>query len=168
MNGTVEKVLGRLVVLVLFTGVMGWAVPAHAAQPAPGEAVAVHHGGEAALVVPDLSGVEFRGVNGHALLTGGIVVCALGLCTIPDPARAIAEMRRVLVPGGRLLLLDHVASTSRVLRAGQRLFELVSVPLSHEHFTRRQLPLVEAAGFEVVESERLKAGTVERVHAVKR
>jgi hypothetical protein len=40
-------------------------------------------------------------------------------------------------------------------------------PSSREHFTRRQLPLVEAAGFEVVEVERLKAGTVERVFARK-
>src|SRR5688572_9656885 len=34
------------------------------------------------------------------------VVCALSLCTIPDPAAAIGEIRRVLTPGGRLLLLD--------------------------------------------------------------
>jgi hypothetical protein len=36
-----------------------------------------------------------------------------------------------------------------------------------EHFTRRQLPLVQAAGFRVAETERLKASTVERIHAVK-
>jgi ubiquinone/menaquinone biosynthesis C-methylase UbiE len=38
------------------------------------------------------------------------VVCTLSLCAIPDERRAIAEMRRVLRPGGRLLLLDHVAA----------------------------------------------------------
>jgi SAM-dependent methyltransferase len=47
------------------------------------------------------------------------VVCALSLCAIPDEGRAIAEMRRVLRPGGRLLLLDHVAAAPRLGRAIQ-------------------------------------------------
>lgn len=76
-------------------------------------------------------------------------------------------MRRVLVPGGRLLL-DHVRSTSRPLYAVQWLVEQITRRAAGEYFTRRQLPLVEAAGFDVVESERLKVGSIERVHAVKR
>jgi ubiquinone/menaquinone biosynthesis C-methylase UbiE len=95
------------------------------------------------------------------------VVCALSLCSIPDPAAAVAEMRRALVPGGRLLLLDHVVSTWPPVRAAQWLLERVTIRTAGEHFTRRQLPLVEAAGFEVVEVERLKAGTVERIHALR-
>jgi ubiquinone/menaquinone biosynthesis C-methylase UbiE len=95
------------------------------------------------------------------------VVCALALCTIPDPAAAIAEMRRVLVPGGRLLLLDHIASTWPPIYGAQWLFERLTIRTAGEHFTRRQLALVEAAGFEIVETERLKAGTIERIHARK-
>jgi ubiquinone/menaquinone biosynthesis C-methylase UbiE len=95
------------------------------------------------------------------------VVCALSLCTIPDPATAIGEMKRVLVPGGRLLLLDHIGSTWPPIYAAQWLLERVTIRVAGEHFTRRQLPLVEAAGLEVVEVERLKAGTVERIFARK-
>ncbi|MCW3816891.1 methyltransferase domain-containing protein [Micromonospora sp. DR5-3] len=95
------------------------------------------------------------------------VVCALSLCTIPNPVKGISEMKRVLVPGGRLLLLDHVRSTWPPVHAAQWLLERVTIRAAGEHFTRRQLPLVRAAGFEIVETERLKAGTVERVHAVK-
>lgn len=95
------------------------------------------------------------------------VLCALSLRGIPDPARAIGEMRRVLVPGGRLLLLDHVGSTWPPLRAAQWLLERITIRAAGEHFTRRQFPLVRAAGFDIAEVERRKAGTVERVHAVK-
>jgi K(+)-stimulated pyrophosphate-energized sodium pump len=50
--------------------------PLAAAQPeAPGH----HAGGEANLVLPDLSTVSFLGTDGHTLLLAGLVVCALGL-----------------------------------------------------------------------------------------
>jgi hypothetical protein len=51
--------------------------------------------------------------------------------------------------------------------AVQWLLERFTIRSAGEHFTRRQLPLVKAAGFQVVESERLKAGAAERIHAVK-
>lgn len=43
------------------------------------------------------------------------VVCTLALCTIPDPAMAVREMQRVCRPDGRLLFLEHVPSTVRMV-----------------------------------------------------
>ena len=95
------------------------------------------------------------------------VVCALSLCTIPNPAAAIREMKRVLIPGGTLLLVDHIASSWPPIHAAQWLLERITIRTAGEHFTRRQLPLVQAAGFQIEEAERLKAGTVERLLARK-
>ncbi len=95
------------------------------------------------------------------------VVCTFSLCGIPDDGKAIAEMRRVLRPGGLLLLGDHVAGAAWPTRAVQRLLELVTIPLGGEHFRRRPIELVRAQGFQIQRQERFKAGIVERLAARK-
>jgi len=67
------------------------------------------------------------------------VVCTLGLCTIPDPRRAIAEARRVLQPGGHILLLEHVRSPLLPVRLLQRLLEPLAVRFAADHLTREPL-----------------------------
>lgn len=114
---------------------------------------------------------ELRVGDAHALPFGDgafdTVVCALSLCAIPDLATAIAEMNRVLITGGRLLLIDHVGSTWPPIYAAQWLVERVTIRTAGEHYTCRQLPLVRAAGFDIVETRRAKAGVVERILAHK-
>src|SRR5689334_23157552 len=65
-----------LALLALLALTLGAAAPALAAE----EGMMQGHGGEASLVLPDLGSVTFLGTTpGSTLLTGGIVVCLLGM-----------------------------------------------------------------------------------------
>jgi ubiquinone/menaquinone biosynthesis C-methylase UbiE len=72
------------------------------------------------------------------------VVCTLAVCAMPDRDRALAEMHRVVRPGGRLLLLDH--AEPRWLRG-------------------RPADIAVRHGFVIERRERLRLGLIERVAA---
>ncbi len=95
------------------------------------------------------------------------VVCTLGLCTIPDDRKAVAEAGRVLRPGGRVLLLEHVRSPVAAVRAGQRLLEPLFRWIASDHLLREPLDHLKSEGFEIEEIRRTKWGIVERVEARK-
>jgi K(+)-stimulated pyrophosphate-energized sodium pump len=80
---TVQKLLGRLAVpvfgVLLCGAILAAPRPVLAAQAGQPAAAAHQGGGEADLILPDLSSVDFHGVNGRVLLMGGIVVAGLGL-----------------------------------------------------------------------------------------
>ena len=95
------------------------------------------------------------------------VVCTLSLCTIPDDRAAVAEARRVLRPGGGLLLLEHVRSPLLPVRMGQRLLDPLFVRFEGDHLLREPLEHLRTEGFEIERLERAKLGIVERVAARK-
>jgi hypothetical protein len=76
-------------------------------------------------------------------------------------------MTRVLKPGGRLILVDHVASSSRVARVVQRAAEMITVPMASEHFLRRPRTNLEQRPFTIEQEERFKLGLIERLVAQK-
>lgn len=95
------------------------------------------------------------------------VVCTYALCSVPDEAQAISEMKRVLKPSGRLILVDHIRSTIKPMFWLQRLYELIPSRTKGEYMTRRPALHVIAADFEILARDRLRAGIVERLVAVK-
>ncbi len=80
------------------------------------------------------------------------IVCTFTLCTIPDAAAALREMRRVLKPGGRLLFAEHgLAPDAPVVRWQHRLTPLWK-PLAGGCHLNRDIPrLIEAGGFAIRE-----------------
>ena len=76
------------------------------------------------------------------------VVSTLTLCTVADQAAALAEMRRVLVPGGRLLFLEHVrAQDERDARLQDRITPLWRHIGHGCHPNRDTVAAIEDAGF---------------------
>jgi ubiquinone/menaquinone biosynthesis C-methylase UbiE len=83
------------------------------------------------------------------------VVSTLTLCTVSDLAAALAEARRVLVPGGRLLFLEHVrADDARAARRQDRLTPLWRRVGRGCHPNRDTLAAIEAARFDVERVDR--------------
>ena len=83
------------------------------------------------------------------------VVVTLVLCTVSDLARALAEIRRVLAPGGRLLFLEHVRSDdARIARWQDRLNGVNRIIAHGCNCNRQTLDAIAAAGFTVVELTR--------------
>jgi ubiquinone/menaquinone biosynthesis C-methylase UbiE len=95
------------------------------------------------------------------------VVCTYSLCNIPDPRQAVTEMRRVLHPQGRLVLVDHIRSSVRPIYWLQKLLEVATVRIDGDRITRRRADIVEQLGFKIIERDRFRWGIVERLVAVK-
>jgi ubiquinone/menaquinone biosynthesis C-methylase UbiE len=95
------------------------------------------------------------------------VVCTYALCTIPDDRKAISEAQRVLRPGGKLLLVEHVRSHLRIIRVGQRLLNPLMVRFEGDHLLREPLEHVRAEGLVIDELQRTRLGIVERLAAHK-
>lgn len=87
------------------------------------------------------------------------VVATLVCCSIPNPAKALAEIRRVLKPSGKFYFFEHVAGRSRV----RRFFQNVANPLWQMaaagcQINRDTANLIEHSGF--------KFETIEWVNAM--
>lgn len=95
------------------------------------------------------------------------VVATLALCSIPDDVTAVREMARVLRPGGRLVLLEHVASPARPVRLVQSALDPLLVRLEGDHQLRRPEIPVRDAGLVVEELHRSVMGIVLRLTARK-
>jgi ubiquinone/menaquinone biosynthesis C-methylase UbiE len=89
-----------------------------------------------------------------ASVDAGLV--SLVLCSVPDQTTALAELYRVIKPGGELRFYEHVISNRQRYRRLQRFLDGTFYPrvAGGCHLTRDTRPAIEAAGFIVQRSRR--------------
>jgi SAM-dependent methyltransferase len=86
------------------------------------------------------------------------------MCTIPDVGRALAEVRRVLKPGGTLRFVEHGLAPDEGVQRWQHRLEPVQKRLFGGcHLTRRVPDMLTAAGFEIVELDQFYEDSAPKV-----
>lgn len=93
------------------------------------------------------------------------IVATFVFCTVPDPVRGLHEARRVLVPGGRILLLEHVVSERPFLRRIMRWLDALALRLLADHIVRDTVDLVHEAGFVDVVAQHRSLDVVKQIDA---
>ncbi len=82
----------------------------------------------------------------------------LVFCSIPDPMVAFTELKRVIRPGGKVFLLEHVRPDG-VLGPAFDLLNRITVLAADDHFNRETAKIAADAGLKIVEV-RKKLGTI--------
>lgn len=84
----------------------------------------------------------------------------LVFCSIPDPMLAFTELRRVVRPGGRIVLLEHVRPEGILLGPAFDLLNRLTVIAADDHFDRETAKLAAESGLRVVEVRKKMASIV--------
>ncbi|MCL4535739.1 MAG: class I SAM-dependent methyltransferase [Bacteroidetes bacterium] len=93
------------------------------------------------------------------------VVSTFVFCSVPDPVLGLTELRRVLKPGGQLLMLEHVLPRRPLLALVMRAVNPMVVRMMGANIDRQTVRNVEMAGFVGLSVEDLRLDIFKRIEA---
>jgi len=109
----------------------------------------------------DIQEIEFED-NSFDTVVGSFV-----FCSVPDPVRGLEEVKRVVKPGGKVILLEHVLSANRILAGLMNLVNPFIQYTMGPNINRRTVQNVIDSGLVVERVTNLKAGIFKLIEARK-
>lgn len=108
------------------------------------------------------SAVRVIGLDGRRIplpdRSADAVLCTWTLCTIPDPVAAVAEIRRVLRPGGQMHFVEHGIAPDEEVRRWQRRLDGVQQRIAGGcHLTRDMSDIIRRGGMTISRLDRYYA-----------
>jgi len=95
------------------------------------------------------------------------VVASFVFCSVPDPVLGLHEIRRVCRPGGKVILLEHVLSSNRVLARLMNLANPLAVRMMGANINRRTVDNVVRSGLTIEKVTDLGGGVFKLIEAKK-
>lgn len=83
------------------------------------------------------------------------IITTFVLCSVPDPVKALKEMRRVLKPSGELIAIEYVRSSNHLISWFEDLISPVTCSLIGDTMNRKTIEIIKEAGFTLIEVESL-------------
>lgn len=95
--------------------------------------------------------------------TFDFVVTSCVYCSVPDPVAGLKEMRRVVKPDGKVLMLEHMRSENPAIGKAMDWLNPIFVRMIGANINRRTLENIMKAGFVIEENEQLLGTIVRRM-----
>ena len=112
--------------------------------------------------VPPLAQMDVQ----HLAFADGSFDCAVAtlvFCGVPDPVQGLRELARVVRPGGRIILLEHMRARSRPLARVMDFLNPLAWKIIGEDMNRDTVANARAAGLRVLKNESLWANGIVRL-----
>ncbi len=101
------------------------------------------------LLLMDAENMEFQDS------TFDYVVTTFVLCSVPDPVKALKEMRRVLKPSGELIAIEHMRSSNSIISKFETLINPIMFSVIGDEVTRDTVGNIRKVGFTIREERNL-------------